>query len=104
MSKQQVMEDQPSRKHVAYRITLRRHVLNVDNLRRHKPWSATSDKEVFFSIGKSSQPKVTNHRIRRILVPEHDILWFEVSVNDLPVSEVVQASENVTNDVRLFVV
>lgn len=80
-SKQQLMENQSSRKHITYRITLSRHIPDINDLRRHKTRCPTSHKQIFLLMCSSSQPKITNNQLTTLLFPEHNILGFQITMD-----------------------
>lgn len=77
------MKDEPQAEHIANGFILGLHILDIDDLWRHVAGSAASHEEVLRDIGELCQSEVSNHALETALIPEEDVLRFEVAVHDL---------------------
>jgi len=82
-SKQKIMEDDSCRKNVTDGIAFGRHIFDIDNLRGHKARRATSYKQILLLFCVSSKTKIAYRQFSRILFFEQNILWLQISMNDL---------------------
>ena len=75
------MQDHSHRKHITDRLTLCRHILNVDYLGSDKAGSAAPHKKILLFIGVGRQSKVAQSHFAGPFLSEHNIFGFEVPVN-----------------------
>jgi hypothetical protein len=78
------MQNNSQRKHIGNWSALGSKILDIDYLRRNKPWGPTSCIDIFLLIAECSQTKVKDDNISIDFAgPKHDILWLEVTVNNV---------------------
>lgn len=88
LAKNDVIKDASRTENVAYWVRFGRHVLNVDDLRRHVSWSTTSHKKIVRIVSNRSQAKIDNYR----LLTQDNIIRFEITVNYIFSGQLCQSS------------
>lgn len=75
------MTDHSQTEDIADWVAFGLQVLDIDNLRSNIPRRSTPHKQILRLIGPGRQPKVRNHTIKVILLPQEYILWFEIPMH-----------------------
>lgn len=91
------MEDDACREDIAYGLTFRTHVSDVDYFGSDKARSAAADKEILFLVCVGGQAEIANSDFPTFVPFEHDVFRLEVPVDDAAAVEVHQPVEQTLN-------
>ena len=77
------MEDDSHGEYVTDTLTFCWQIFDIDDFGSHEARRAASHKEILFLVGVSCQAKIANGQVMAILFAEDDILWLEISVDNV---------------------
>lgn len=97
------MEDYSQTEDVANWIALSFEIFEVDDLRGYITWSAASHEQVLWFIGPSGESEISDDTVEISLLPEQDILWFEIAMHDFSFVHMLQSHKEPTNGCLNFV-
>jgi len=92
------MENQTQTEEIADGLILGFHVLDVDDFGGHVAGGAAPDEEILADVGELCQTEIGDHAVEVSLLPEEQILRFEVSMHDVFRVHFPQAQKNASDD------
>lgn len=102
VSKEEIMKDNASWKDIAYWLTFSAHIFDVNDLWCYKSRSSTSHKQVLLFICISGKSEIADGKVRAVLLPEHDVLRFEISMYDSQFGQMTECSEDILDNLFDF--
>lgn len=85
------MENDSSRKYIALAWALFGFFLQ--DFRGDETWSATPPKKLI-SSSEGRQSKINDNCLQGVRIPEHNVFWFEVTMDDPQAAQVVKTQQD----------